>query len=250
MKSLWMLPVAAMVMGWSVLAVAEEPASPPAPTEHKAQVERPQRPGAFLERLHEEMDKLQLNDEQKAKVEQLVTSGRENIRKLIEQAKADGKPESREAVRAAIEKLRQDVLAVLSDEQKAKLKEMIEKNRPTTRPGTGAMADRFKANLAKLDLSEQQKESIEKVAADTKAKVDAILQEAGGKTQGLREKIQPVLEAAREQIKSILTPEQFEKLKQLQEAQRPGGEMRPRGDRRPNGEAPKTDAPKADAPQP
>jgi len=128
-------------------------------------------------------EKLNLTDEQKAKIEQLHQTARE-------EAAAAEEPEAK---RAIFQKLRQDVRAVMTAEQQEQLDQMREEGMgrmmqgPGMRgPGMGPMAGQQRAagglgrglgmmqNLDKLDLTEEQKAKIAAIRKETREKIQAI----------------------------------------------------------------------------
>jgi len=128
-------------------------------------------------------EKLNLTDEQKAKIEQLHQTARE-------EAAAAEEPEAK---RAIFQKLRQDVREVMTAEQQEKLDQMREEGMGRMRqgpgmrgPGMGPMAGpqraagglgrgfRMMQNLDKLELTEEQKAKIAAIRKETREKIQAI----------------------------------------------------------------------------
>jgi hypothetical protein len=156
--------------------------------------------------------KLELNDEQKAKVEAIVESSREQIRDVGEKAKAD-------------------VMAVLTPDQQDKAKDLagdMKDRAAVAGKGRGAraaegkpqqmqerMRERMQAAgefremqmaVSRLDLTDEQKEKL-KVVRDE-------MEQAG---KAIRDEMKPKIEAlqkeAREKLDGVLTEEQREQLK-------------------------------------
>lgn len=77
--------------------------------------------------------------------------------------------------------------------------------------------EQFKENLAKLDLTADQKTQIDAILADAKTQLQALRDQAktgGDKTQ-LREKAKTIVEDAIKKVHDLLTPEQRQKLHEL-----------------------------------
>lgn len=140
--------------------------------------------------------------------------------------------EQKETITALVEesraKLKADIEAVLTDEQIEKLEQLRENplagpGRPGRGfPGVGPRGsfggpDDLPPVLEVLDLTEEQQAAITEI--HEKARVDA---EAAETRQARRE----IMQAAHEEVLSILTEEQIEKLEELRE-KRPRGRGRP-----------------------
>ncbi len=127
-------------------------------------------------------DKLNLTDEQKAKIEQLHKTARE-------EAAATEEPEAK---RAIFQKLRLDVRAVMTAEQQEQLDQMREEGMKRMAehgmkgPGMGPMAGPqgpgarlargagLMQYLDKLELTEEQKAKIAEIRKETRTKIQAI----------------------------------------------------------------------------
>ena len=157
---------------------------------------------------------LDLTEEQKAAVEE-----------IREKAKTDAEAaETREARQEIRQAAREEILSVLTEEQIAKLEQLREERpRGRGRPGKGRIGigprgpfggpDGPPPVFEELDLTEEQKAAIKEI--HEQAKTDA---EAAETRQARRE----IMQAAHEEVLSVLTEEQIEKLEQLRE-DRPWG---------------------------
>jgi Spy/CpxP family protein refolding chaperone len=130
-----------------------------------------------------------LFEDQKAKIQE--------IRKAAMAKLKDAKPEEK---RELFKKMREDIHAVFTEEQLAKLKEM-HKGKDG---GRGGRPD--------LGLTDEQKEKMAAIHKDTRAKMkDAKPEER-----------KAIMEAAHKEIAKILTPEQLEKFKKHRHGGKPG----------------------------
>lgn len=159
-------------------------------------------------------DALDLTEEQQAA-----------IAEIREKAKADVEAaETREAKQEIMQAAHEEVLSVLTEEQKEKL-EQLREERPHGRggPGKGRIGvdprgpgggpDGPPPLFEELDLTEEQKTAINDIHEQARADVEAA---------ETREARQEIMQAAHDEVLSVLTDEQIEKLEQLRE-ERPRG---------------------------
>lgn len=174
--------------------------------------------------------KLDLTEEQKQKVQQIMKGhresaeqwreqNREKMKQLLEQlrqAKKSGDEDKAEQIKEQIKTLTQqdggpgdlidDIKGVLTDEQKAKLEEM----RPDRRPGgPGGPGDHLQRVFGQLDLTDAQKE-----------KIHAIMQSHHEKMAEFRKANEEKLKTIHEQMRQARKDRDREKMKQLMEQMR------------------------------
>jgi Spy/CpxP family protein refolding chaperone len=197
------------------------------------------------EQLQKALSELNLTDEQKTQIDKIRAETREKMEALRGQLK-DMSPEDRRAkLREAVGNPLEQIGAVLTEEQKTQLREKMQAgggpgaregaregrdptSQPTTRPnadgprGRGPMIDRLKENLAKLDLTADQKAKTDVVLDEAAAAVAKLREDAKGDLATVRDQATKIMEQTREKLQAILTPEQA---KQLQDSMgpRPGG---------------------------
>ena len=82
-----------------------------------------QKRGEVLEHFKAALEQLDLTTDQKEKIKTIVSDARTKLQAL--KGESDGKGQAREI----LQKARQDVMAVLTPEQKQKLKEILQKDR-------------------------------------------------------------------------------------------------------------------------
>jgi len=86
----------------------------------------------------------------------------------------------------------------------------------------GAMLGQLQENLAKLDLTEDQKSKIKSLLDDTRQKLTELREQAAKDEKiNPREKLRTVMGDARAKLQEILTPDQQEKLRDLMQAGSP-----------------------------
>lgn len=87
--------------------------------------------------------------------------------------------------------------------------------------GHGELLAKFKAALAKLDLTADQQTKVDAILADAKAQLQALRTEAkNGDRTGLRDKVRTILRETHDKIAAVLTPEQKAKLRELMKESR------------------------------
>lgn len=89
----------------------------------------------------------------------------------------------------------------------------------------GHRGDRLKMLAEKLDLSDDQKAKIKPIIEDEVKSAKAVHEDASLDRKAKWAKIEEIRKAHREQIKALLTPDQVKKLEELKEERgpRPGG---------------------------
>ena len=80
-----------------------------------------------MERFRSALEQVDLTAEQKDKIKTIMSDARSKMQAL------KGESDAKSEARTILQKARQDVLAVLTPEQKAKLKEILQKDRSQTK---------------------------------------------------------------------------------------------------------------------
>lgn len=88
--------------------------------------------------------------------------------------------------------------------------------------GPGRMLDRYHQAVTALNLTAEQKPTVDAAFAAAKEKVDAALKDAGQSQdrKAAREKIRPIMEDLRRQVNDVLTAEQKTQLEKAREERR------------------------------
>lgn len=165
-----------------------------------AKARRPGGAGAAGGRFGGGLEGLDLNEEQKSKLQEFMQENRSKMEGL-----RDAAPEER---REKFQKLQESVKAKMKEVLTKEQFEKWEKNAPSAGGALAGGRDRLQKILEELNLSPEQKE-----------KAKAAMQEQGQAMQGLRdaapeerrEKFQKMQETMSAKMKEILTKEQFEK---------------------------------------
>jgi Spy/CpxP family protein refolding chaperone len=98
---------------------------------------------------------------------------------------------------------------------------------PQNDPSSGAPAatahrggERSEGELAKLNLSEDQKTQVKKIHEDAKTQAEAVKNDATLSDTVKQSKLRAIHESAHQQVKQLLTPEQREQMKADEKARR------------------------------
>ncbi len=211
-------------------------------------------PGQVLEKLRAAMDDLNLSADQKQKVEQIFRDAMTDARGNREKNQS-GSPQDRAAqFRTRMAEIRDKVEAVLTPDQKVKLEEKLtalrkerNDNGPTSQPAgarPGMMLESFRQAVKELDLNGDQKTKVEAVLKQAGEKLQAMRSEfQAGKSEGMRDKLQEIMQTARTDIAEILTPDQKDKLRTLMQEKmesRNGDTLQPKADAPATGNKPGT----------
>jgi Spy/CpxP family protein refolding chaperone len=157
------------------------------------------------------MKELNLSAEQKAKLKTIHEAEKKEMQTL----KSGGNTEADKAARKDIhEKYKAQLELVLTDEQKAKLKE----ERKGSKGEKFSKSDRQPKGrdfAEELNLSTDQKTKVSTLNSEFKAKVNAVRNNSSLSNDDKKMQTKSLAEAHRNDLKTILTPEQAEKMKTL-----------------------------------
>lgn len=171
------------------------------------------------ERIKAGTASLELSDEQKKKVDELVAE----MEKKVQELRAGGVGESfREKLMALRDEGQEKIKAILSEEQFRKFTEAMQQQGGLGGAGAGrpgAMLQNLQQAMSQLDLTEDQKTKLQAMRQDVQKKLEELRpQLQNGPTPELREKMRGIFEEMQTQMKEILTPQQQEKLRSLMQA--------------------------------
>jgi len=201
----------------SVAAFAADPATTTATPAAPASADRPAPPAAKLRshaRLAVIADQLGLTDAQKAQLKDLRKQTGATIKGIRDNTSltADQQKEQIKAQRLAA---REQFNAVLTADQRARFAEL------TAHPAKvhALVEHRLRAGkfAAELGLSDAQKSQLKQIRQSARASIQPIRANAALTPDQKRTQIQSVLQAARTQVRGVLTPDQQQKLDDLRE---------------------------------
>ncbi|MHB1157691.1 MAG: Spy/CpxP family protein refolding chaperone [Phycisphaerales bacterium] len=232
--------------------------------------DRPHRPG---DRMMDIMRQLNLTDDQKAEVREIMQANagkgaehRKEMKAAMDELKAAMESKDQDKIKAARQKVQQlreagrtqlvsQLSAVLTDEQKARLQELMKREGPGGPEGRrDGPLEKLRRDLAKLQLTDDQqtqikgivqthREAMEKFMTEHKDQMEQIRQKVRDAmqskdreaAQAAREEMRTLMQSApvkpkdlMEQIGKVLTDEQRRQLHQMMREQRregrgPGG---------------------------
>lgn len=200
----------------------------------RGQGRRQMDPARMLERVQASFGELNLSDEQKTRVKDIVDKAKPKLDAVVKETEGKEPRERMTKIRETIQPVREELMAVLDETQRQKLRELTQaREGRSNRAGGPAMFQRMKDAVAKLDLTDEQKKKLEPLLAETEKQFTAIRAEAaqaqGGAGGGeIRAKYRELMQTYRKGLNEILTEEQRAKLRELTprrdgQGGRPGG---------------------------
>jgi Spy/CpxP family protein refolding chaperone len=163
-------------------------------------------PAAIVEHLRQIVEELNLTPDQRSKTDAILDKAQEQMTGLRGQLR-DMDPQARaDKLREVIGGATQQIAAELTPEQKAQFQSRVDEARSAVAGGArGQLLDRVRSAIGSVNLTDDQKTKITSLLDDTSKK----LGEAAAQGQPPREAMQ----ALREQLSQILTPEQLQTLR-------------------------------------
>jgi Spy/CpxP family protein refolding chaperone len=206
------------MLGAAPVGAADRPAVRPGTRPATQRVD----PMARLEQYKRIAAELGLTDAQKEKLDAVFAEARAQLEAMTaEFQKNNTPPDERMArMRKWSDEMRAKAESLLDDKQKAAFAEKVNQMR-----GAGMFAnalERVQRALDEVRPTDEQKQKIAELMAQARSKFAEIRAQAGGDVRALGEKLRGVLDEMRERLKTVLTPEQQEKIKGL---------LEPRGER-------------------
>lgn len=154
------------------------------------------------------IEELNLTEKQRAEIDALKAATKEKVAALKADESLD-EAARKEEIKALRTENKAAVDAILTDEQKAQLKEM-KANRKDLTPGEIANKKTQKMK-AMLDLSPEQEEQVRTLNLKVALKIDVIKKDDTMSDEKKKEFIKGNKESYRSVLETILTPEQMEK---------------------------------------
>lgn len=161
-----------------------------------------------LHRLTEMVRSLNLDASQKTQVKEILANFRQQLTSLKETGKTLTPQQRREQVVTLFKNLRQQLAQVLSPAEEKQL---------TTGTGKGdglALLRRLRADLAKLNLTHQQRKEVAGVMRNATATARQLMQEHR-EGEKVRDQVKELREEIHTQLKAILTPAQMKQLHEM-----------------------------------
>jgi Spy/CpxP family protein refolding chaperone len=167
---------------------------------------------AIIEHLRQIVEALNLTPDQRTKTDAILDKAQEQMTGL-----RDMDPQSRaDKVREVVGGATEQIAAELTPDQRSQFKSRVDEMRSTVASGVrGQILDRVRSAIGSMDLTDDQKAKITSLLDDTSKK----LGESAAQGQPPREAMQ----ALREQLAQILTPEQLQTLRDKMQQDGGGG---------------------------
>ncbi len=174
---------------------------------------------------------LGLSEEQLEAIKQIRETSQQEVKALIQQNKDSGVPRDqiKEAVEELLQKEREQIVALLNEEQGAQFTELIERIRQGRREHTKEKGRPKRHPLLRainaVHPTDEQLEDIKQILEDQKHQIMALREEFGSDNvdkDAFRAQIKDIEQAALENILGILDEEQGAQLTQLIERIRQG----------------------------
>jgi Spy/CpxP family protein refolding chaperone len=221
-----------------------------APAQTSPPATRPQAAGSpgrgmmLMQRVREDLQQLNLTEDQKGKIRDIFETFRDEMQAKRQELQGLTPAEVQAKIQDEFRKVTGKVEDVLMPEQKEKFRKQMDELREdarrgpaaagagaTTRPGAGGgaggpgagMLDRLRDGLQKLELSDEQKQKIKTVFDDMRPKFQQVREQAQGDMQAAREKSRELVGELQNKLRTILTPEQQEKLRSIMRPPGAGG---------------------------
>jgi Spy/CpxP family protein refolding chaperone len=163
------------------------------------------------------MKELNLTQDQKAKIKAL----HEQEKKEMEALKND-KTATKEQRQQLHKKYEEQMQAILTPEQKQQLEKMKEERMAQGKQGAFERGKGQKEGLKRgadlqkeLGLSQDQQAKVEKIRADYKGQFEALRNDKSLSKEEKRTKMHELMKKQQEDMKTVLTQEQIEKMKTL-----------------------------------
>lgn len=216
----WAIPAAVLILTGKAPADDAPATRPAAPTTRPAEVGgRRLQPGAFLNRLHELVNGLNLTADQKPKVEAMFAKASDDMKTTLASAREQGtdRREVGQKIRSIMNDLRDGLKTILTEDQVQALQQQLPGQSQANGGGPGQLLQRITSAFDKLNLSDDQKKQVEDVLKATRDQIEKIRGQATSGTDDTRGKFRAAIEEARQKLENILTPDQKEKFGKIQE---------------------------------
>lgn len=215
------IPLLALAMG--AVAIPSEVHAQDANRPRQAQRNRGDARSQVRDRLQQVVEKLDLSDEQKAKIQPIMEELRNQMRTAMQNG---GTPqERRQQAREAMTAARKQVAEILTPEQRARFVELMREQRgAATQPTAGGgIVDRIEKVALGLDLTPQQQAKVKQLSDEYRDEVAAILKDNSGKDETNKQSRTVIMEF-RSRLVEVLTPEQSAEFNRKLGELRPGRE--------------------------
>ena len=170
---------------------------------------------------HDPLAKLSLSDEQQAQVKPIMQKARDQMKAIHEDSTLTQEQKDQQ-IQAVKQSTDEQLKSILTPEQFQKYQQMKSEWKNKSKEGGHARQNPFE----KLNLSTGQQDQVQTVMQKAKADSKVIKENAALTADQKKEQIKMIRQGADEQLKSILTTEQYQKLQEMR-AHHKGGHHHP-----------------------
>lgn len=233
-----------LLIGSSTCAIgaAAPPASQPSPAQPRAV-----RPGPPMQRMNDLLDELNLSDQQRQEIDEILDRARAKMQELREDFEQSNlmPMERRQRIHDAMKIFHDEIADKLDEAQRKIFGQRIEQwqnSAPTSRPfgpggggGFGAgrpggpggpggapgawpgamIVQRIENALRQLQLSDEQQTQIRAILGQTRERLEQIRNEAQSAEQQARQQFRQLMQETRDKLSDVLTEEQRDQLREL-----------------------------------
>ncbi len=165
------------------------------------------------ERLGKMAEHLKLTPEQTEKVKSIMEKTGTDIRAIMEKGRQNVSEADRSKVREMLKTQATEIASVLTPEQRERFRETREQ-----RVSPPALDERLNRMTSSLSLSDEQKEKVKSIMEAHAPEFRELMSKGRDKaTDADREKVKELMKKQFEEIGAVLTPEQRNKFKDLRE---------------------------------
>lgn len=169
--------------------------------------------GQKFEQLKTELN---LSDEQSLELKTILKESKKDI-KGVKQNTALSKEQKKAEVKLIKDKTDAKIQTVLSTEQYTKFLELKEKRRTEAKEKREAERDAF---FEEIGVTETQRAELKSIKEDSKASIKRLKENSNLTDEEKKEQIKKVRKDADKRMKEVLTPEQYEAIKQKKKEKR------------------------------
>jgi Spy/CpxP family protein refolding chaperone len=167
-------------------------------------------PDMLLQRLREQLSTMKLTDDQQQKVEDVLNKAEQSLKLLDQELQNATQGQRAGRVRDILSGVREQIRSLLTPGQQQELRSKITS-------GARNRLQRLREGLAKIGLSDDQKQKIQSLLDSAQSELEQGRKAAGASTQDAAEKLRAAGAELREKLAQILTDEQREQLRDFME---------------------------------
>jgi Spy/CpxP family protein refolding chaperone len=183
--------------------------------------------GGLIEQTRKILDSLDLSADQKSKIDAILEQSQSDFQKSLPDLQTMAPQDRREKMRSMMEDTKTKIEAELTPDQKDQFDKKLNDMRATLATQMiSARLQQFSAALDQLELSDDQRNKANALLDDVKKQLDDA--KSDNDPTSRQQKFQDAMQNMRQQLQTILTPDQLQSLRdkmqqQPRPAQAPGG---------------------------